>query len=143
MRRSRFTSNKHFQLVVFSPWLLELPFHPAKFTSEVISRQVVTLENSRHFATPPLVSPRRLRNERRNSILMTCHYHSNPCSASDWSCLEGNRSITQICVMTRHQYGISVVAISRGNQYAGVAKCRLFSQATQVGKFSFLLFHAL
>ena len=45
------------------------------------------------------------------------------------------RSTTQICVMTRHQYGISAVAISRENQYAGVAKCRLFSQATQAGKF--------
>ena len=56
MRRSRFTSNEHFQLVVFSPWSLELPFHPAKFTSEVISRQVVTLENSRHFATPPRIT---------------------------------------------------------------------------------------
>ena len=48
------------------------------------------------------------------------------------------RSTTQICVMTRHQYGISAVAISRGNQYAGVAKCRLFSQATQAGRFSLL-----
>ena len=43
-------------------------------------------ENSRHFATPPLVNfpaKLRLRNERRNFILMTCHYPDLD-SASDW-----------------------------------------------------------
>ena len=39
-------------------------------------RYVKANENSRHFATPPLVFTARwrLRNERRNSILMTCRY---------------------------------------------------------------------
>ena len=53
----------------------------------------------------------RLRNERRNSILMRCHY-SDQSSASDWSCREGNllqpiRSTTQIQVVTRLQYARS------------------------------------
>ena len=46
-----------------------------------------------------------LRNERRNSTLMTCQE-----SASDWLCREGNllqpiKSATQIWVVTRHQMG--------------------------------------
>ena len=50
----------------------------------------------------------RLRNEHRNSILMTRHY-PNLGSASDWSCRVGNliqpiRSNTPIWVVTRHQY---------------------------------------
>ena len=66
----------------------------------------------------------RLRNVRRNSILITCHY-SDQSSASDWSCREGNllqpiRSTTQILVVTRHQYGISPLVpglILFGNQW--------------------------
>ena len=51
-----------------------------------------------------------LRNERRRSILMTCHYPDLG-GASDWSCCMGNllqsvRSATQIWVVTHHQYGI-------------------------------------
>ena len=54
-----------------------------------------------------------VRNKRRNSILMTCH-HPELGNASDWSCRAGNllqpiRSITQIWVVTRHQYGISAL----------------------------------
>ena len=78
----------------------------------------------------------RLRNERRNSILMTRRYPDLG-SASDWSCRVGNliqpiRSTTQIWVVTRHQYGISVLVsqTSFGGETSGrVAKCRLFSQA--------------
>ena len=83
----------------------------------------------------------RLRNERRNSILMTRHYPDLG-SASDWSCRVGNliqpiRSTTQIWVVTRHQYGISALVsqTSFGGETSGsVAKCRLFSQATLVRK---------
>ena len=39
-------------------------------------------ENSRHFATPPLVSPQ---NERRNSILMTCTIQIWVGLLIDWS----------------------------------------------------------
>ena len=42
------------------------------------------------------------------------------------------RSTTQIWVVTRHQYGISVVVSQTsflGETSGGVAKCRLFSQA--------------
>ena len=77
-----------------------------------------------------------LRNECRNSILMTRHYPDLG-SASDWSCRVGNliqpiRSTTQIWVVTRHQYGISALVsqTSFGGETSGsVAKCRLFSQA--------------
>ena len=82
----------------------------------------------------------RLGNEHRNSILslMTCHYPDLG-TASDWSCrlwnlLQPIRSITQIWVVTRHQYGISALVSSsqtsfRGETVRGIAKCRHFSQA--------------
>ena len=47
-----------------------------------ISTSLLTWENGRHLATLSLV-PRHLRNERRNSILMTRHYPDLG-SASDW-----------------------------------------------------------
>ena len=83
-----------------------------------------------------IAAKRRLRNERRNSVLMTRHYPGLG-SVSDWLCRVGNlfqpfRSITQIWVVTRHQYGISALVsqTSFGGKTSGsVAKCRLFSQA--------------
>ena len=76
----------------------------------------------------------RLRNERRNSILMTRHYPDNG-SVSGWSCRVGNliqpiRSTTHISVGTRHQYRISafVSQTSFGGETSGsVTKCRLVS----------------
>ena len=55
----------------------------------------------------------RLRNEYRNSILMTCHYPDLG-SASDWlnqisHAVWSIRSTTQIWVVMRHRYGISVL----------------------------------
>ena len=55
----------------------------------------------------------RLRNERRNSILMTRHYPDLG-STSDWSCCLENliqpiRSTTQIWVVMHHQYRISAL----------------------------------
>ena len=71
----------------------------------------------------------RLRNERRNSILMTRHYPDLG-SASDWSCCEGNltqpiRSTTQISVVTRHQYGIYALAPQRHYERKPVRGCFL------------------
>ena len=76
-------------------------------------------------------------NERWNSILMTRHYPDLG-SASDWSCRVGNliqpiRSTTRIWVVTRHQYGISLLVsrTSFGGETSGrVWKCRLFSHVT-------------
>ena len=67
----------------------------------------VAWEDSRDFSTPPL------RNERRNSILMTRHY-PNLGSASDWLKQISHaawpiRSTTQFRVVTRHQFGISAL----------------------------------
>ena len=79
----------------------------------------------------------RLRNEHRNSILMTRHYPDLG-SASDWlnrisQAARPIRSTTQIWVVTRHQYGISALVSQTsfgGETSGGVAKCRLFSQVT-------------
>ena len=79
----------------------------------------------------------RLRNELRNSILMTCHY-PDLSGASDWlnqisHAARSIRSTTQIWVVTRHQYGISALVpqTSFGGKTSGsVAKCRLISQAS-------------
>ena len=80
-----------------------------------------------------------LRNERRNSILMTCHYPDLG-SASDWlkqtsHALWPFRNTTQTWVVTRHQYGISALVSQTsfcGGTVGGVANCRLFSQAINV-----------
>ena len=77
-----------------------------------------------------------LRNERRDSILMTCHYPDLG-SASDWLKLISFavptiRSTTQIWLVTRHQYRVSAVISQtsfRGETSGGDAKCRLFCQA--------------
>ena len=60
-------------------------------------------------------------------------------SASDWlnqisHAARPIRSTTQMCVVTSHQYGISALVsqTSFGGETSGsVAKCRLFSQATE------------
>ena len=79
----------------------------------------------------------RLTNDFRNSILTTCHYPDLD-SAFDWSCHKTNlsqaiRRAIQILVVTRHEWRIpeGVPQTSfRGEISGGVAKCRLFSQAS-------------
>ena len=103
-----------------------------------ISTSLLTWENGRHLATLSLV-PRHLRNERRNSILMTRHYPDLG-SSSDWLNQISHearpiRSTTQIWVVTCRQYGISALVsqTSLGGETSGsVAKYRLFSQATSL-----------
>ena len=78
-----------------------------------------------------------LRNEHRNSILMTHHY-PDLTSACDWLNQISHaawpiKSTTQIWVVIHHQCGISALIsqMSFGRETSGsVAKCRLFSQAT-------------
>ena len=64
--------------------------------------------------------------------------HSPDLGVSDWLkqiSMQQNhaiRNITQIWVVTHHQYGISALVSqtsSRGQTSGGIAKCRLFSQA--------------
>ena len=74
----------------------------------------------------------RLRNERRNSMLMTCHCPDLG-SASGWlnqisHAARQIRCSTHIWVVTRHQYGIFRASFG-GETSGGVAKCRLFSHA--------------
>ena len=64
-------------------------------------------------ATTGFLTKWSLRDECRNTTLMMFHYLDLG-SDSDWSCHVGNliqpiRSTTQIWVVTRHQYGISVL----------------------------------
>ena len=79
----------------------------------------------------------RLRSKRRNYILMTPPYPDLG-SASDWLSQISNRTqpircTTQVWVVTRHQYGISLL-VSQSSFHeetsGGVAKCQLFSQAS-------------
>ena len=64
-------------------------------------------------------------------------YYPDLGSGTDWlnqisQAVRPFRSTTQICVVTRHQYGISVLVsqTSFGGETSGsVAKCRLSSQA--------------
>ena len=80
----------------------------------------------------------RLRNSRRNSILMACHYPDLVsamigCSARG-ILLQPIGSTTQIWVETRHQYGISALISQssfRGESSGGVAKCRLVSHSCE------------
>ena len=97
-------------------------------------RKQLTFRNA--TTCPPPTSKRRLRNEHRNSILMTRHYLDLG-SASDWlkqisHAARPIRSTTQIWVVTRHQYGISALipqTTFSGETSGGVVKCRLFFQA--------------
>ena len=73
-----------------------------------------------------------LRKECRNSILITRHYPDLG-SASDWlnqisQAAQQIRRTNQIWVVTRHQYGISVL-VSQTSFRGRRVKCRLFSQA--------------
>ena len=97
----------------------------SKITNDTNSRKQAW-ENSPHFATPPL------RNERRNSILMTRHYPDLG-SASDWlkkifHAARPIRSTTKIWVMTRYQYAIPAPVSQKsfsGETRSAVAKCKL------------------
>ena len=78
-----------------------------------IKRQLGSLRKQQTFcdAITGLPTKWHLRNECRNSILMTRHFLQLG-SASDWPCHVGNllqpiRSTTQIWVVLHHQYGIS------------------------------------
>ena len=78
----------------------------------------------------------RLRNEPRNSILMTRQYPGMG-SVSDWlkqisRAARTIRNTTHTWVLTRHQYGISALVSQtsfRGKTSGRVAECLLFSQA--------------
>ena len=97
---------------------------------------VITRENSRHFLTPPLVSPRNdvCRTSVEIPLLMT-RYYPYLVSASDWSCPRGFVSTNQKpysdldsdTSSVRNFYCLSDT-ISRETS-GGIGKCRLFSRA--------------
>jgi len=78
----------------------------------------------------------RLRNEHRNSILMTRHYPDLG-STSDCLCSKGNllqpiRDTIQILVVTHHHNGVSALVSQTSFGWeasSGIVKCWLFSQA--------------
>ena len=102
-------------------------------------------ENSRHFETPPLVSPREMTSEKR---LQKCF------TTQIWVVILIGRTATEICFSQSEALpDLSSVwdycnrfsdGISRGNQSGGVPKCRLFVQARAVHVISLLslkIFH--
>ena len=105
-----------------------------------ISSKLACRENSRQFAqdaTTGFPTKRRLRDDCRNSILMTSQYPYLG-SASDLKQISHAarpiRSTTQIWVVTRHKYGISALVPQTsfgGKTSRDVAKCRLFFRPTQ------------
>ena len=85
----------------------------------------IAWENSRHFALPLLVSP-------SNDVRETSLPRSGLCFWLAENLHHSIRSISQIWVVTRYQYGISALASQmsfRWETSGGVAKCRLFSRA--------------
>ena len=95
----------------------------------------VNWENSLHFATPPLVSP-------RNDVwATTAKFHTDDdaslprCGWCFWlvkANFQPIRLTTQIWVVSRHQHGISAFVSQTpfcGENNCGVAKCRLVSAA--------------
>ena len=105
-----------------------------------ILRVFIAQENRQHLVMPPTASPWNDIWEMSveipcKSVLMTRHYPDLG-SASDWSCclwnlLQPIRNATQIWVVTRHQYGISVLVSQTSfhrETVGGIAKCCLFSQ---------------
>ena len=73
-----------------------------------------------------------LRNDYRNSILMTRHYPELG-SASDWlrQIFRQSHAKTQTWLVSHHQYGISALIFQApfyGDTSGGVTKCRIFSQ---------------
>ena len=73
-----------------------------------------------------------------NELILMAHHYPDLGSASDWlkyisHAARTIRSTTQIWVLRRHQYGIFVLVSQTsfgGKTSDGVAKCRLFSQAS-------------
>ena len=87
----------------------------------------LTWEKRRHFVTPPVVFPR------NNVCGMSAEFHTDEASLPISLAARPIRSTTQIWIVTRHQYGISPLVsqtLFHGETTSGVAKCRLFSQAT-------------
>ena len=104
---------------------------------ELCGRNCLRKELTFGDATIGFLAKRRLRNERRNSILMTVCVTTKILTLFEIGWIEANsqpiRSTKQIWVVTRHQYGISLLVSQtsfRRETSGGVAKCRLFSQAT-------------
>ena len=87
-------------------------------------------------ATAGFPMKRSLKNERKNSILMTCHYPYLG-SACDWLrqislAMWPIRNTTQIWVMTRHQCGISALVPQtsfrrRRNQWWRLEMCAVYA----------------
>ena len=68
----------------------------------------------------------------RGHLFLPLTWPIRPCRMENL--IQPIKSTTQICVVTRHQYGISALVSQTsfgGKTSGGVAKCRLFSQASR------------
>ena len=126
------TFQLNFYTLLWEHLLLWLSF---EFMAKTLWKEVsCSLRKQSTFvgATTGFPAKWRLRNERRNSILMTRHYPDLG-SASDWlNQISHTNQKHYPDLMTRHQYGISALVshTSFGGETSSSAdKCRLFSQA--------------
>ena len=93
------------------------------FSFNVIIKSILRIQATFRNLTTGFPAKWRLRNERRNSILMTRHYPDLG-SASDWlnqisHAARPIKSTTQIWVVTRHQYGDFLLRSFLRCRYAG------------------------
>ena len=100
-------------------------------------------ENSRHFATPQLVSTQNVVWETSAEIPYWWRVTTQSwvLSASDWL-KRHDQSITQICVVTRHQYGISALVSQtsfRGKPVVASQNVGCFLMLTFNPRFLFVL----
>ena len=75
-----------------------------------------------------------MRNDSRNSILMTCHYLDLG-SASDWPCFNQSEALPRIWVVTRYQYGISAIIYQMCLPVVASQNVRCFLRLVSFGQF--------
>ena len=122
MRNGVPSRNEHFEL-----HQKMLPTESLLFVGNVIKKALLSLISLRKQpafcnVTTGYPSKLRFRNKRRNSMLMTGHYPDLG-SASDSLKICFNRLgvTTHICLVTRHQYGIS--ALVSQTSFRGETSC--------------------
>ena len=120
----------------------ELALHCSEYISPLYNHVILiwcslTKQPTFYAASTGFPAKWRLRNERRDSVLLT-RYYPDLGSVSDRSWRVRNlpqpiRSTTQTWLVTHHQYGFSALVSQtsfREETSGDVAKCRLFRQAS-------------
>ena len=103
------------------------------------------LENRRHFATPPIVSPHEITSEKRLQKCVTTQIWVVILigRTAKETCFSQSKALPDLSSVWNFCNRFSDV-ISRGKQTGGVPKCRLFAQAKAVHVINLLslkIFH--